>query len=287
VIEARKLSKRYGELLAVDQVSFSVPRGEVVGFLGPNGAGKTTTMRILTGFLPPSDGTAVIAGADIFEEPLAARRAIGYLPEAPPLYPEMTVTSYLGYVARIKDLPRGQRAAGVDRAIERCGLTEVRKRVIGTLSKGFRQRVGLAQAIVHDPPVLILDEPTVGLDPLQIQEIRTLIRDLASPKAGDGGQHTVILSTHILAEVEAICRRVVMIHEGRKVVDAPLAELTRGGQTLEQLFARETARDLPEVRAGLEPGPAAKEGPAAAPSEGGPGAPGAGPGAGSGGEGGA
>jgi len=241
MIEARNLSKRYGDIVAVDDVSFQVERGEVVGFLGPNGAGKTTTMRMLTGFLPPTDGSARVAGYDIFDEPLAARRAVGYLPETPPLYPEMSVESYVDYVARIKDVPRGERAAKVGRALERCGLEAVGRRVIGTLSKGFRQRVGLAQAIVHEPPVLILDEPTVGLDPVQIGEIRELIRGLAG---GDGeARHTVILSTHILPEVEAICRRVVMINGGRKTVDAPLSELTAGGQSLEALFAREAARD--------------------------------------------
>lgn len=242
MIEARGLSKRYGDVVAVDDVSFSVERGEVVGFLGPNGAGKTTTMRMLTGFLPPTDGTAEIAGHDIFGAPLEARRAVGYLPETPPLYPEMTVNAYLRYVARIKDVPRGARATAVDRALERCGLKEVRRRVIGTLSKGFRQRVGLAQAIVHDPAVLILDEPTVGLDPLQIREIRDLIAELASPGQG-GAQHAVVLSTHILPEVEAICRRVILIHEGSKIVDAPIEELTAGGRTLDEVFARETTRD--------------------------------------------
>jgi ABC-2 type transport system ATP-binding protein len=242
LIEARELSKRYGDLLAVDGVSFSVGQGEVVGFLGPNGAGKTTTMRILTGFIPPTDGTAVVAGHDIFTDPLSARRCIGYLPELPPLYPEMDVSSYLGYVARIKDVPRARRKEAVERAVERCGLSSVHRRVIGFLSKGFRQRVGLAQAIVHDPPVLILDEPTVGLDPIQIREIRGLIAELASPAAGDK-RHTVILSTHILAEVEAICRRVILIHAGRKALDASLSELTSGGQRLEDVFARVTARD--------------------------------------------
>ena len=241
MIEAKGLSKRYGDIVAVDEVSFSVEPGEVVGFLGPNGAGKTTTMRMLTGFLPPTDGEAAIAGHDIFREPLAARRAVGYLPESPPLYPEMTVAAYVNYVARIKDVPRRQRAAAVDHALERCDLRDVASRVIGTLSKGYKQRVGLAQAIVHDPPVLILDEPTIGLDPLQIGEIRRLISELAS---GEGAaQHTVVLSTHILAEVEAICRRVILINAGRKVVDSPLDELTEGGQRLEDIFARATTAD--------------------------------------------
>ena len=257
MIEASGLSKRYGELIAVDDVSFSVQPGEVVGFLGPNGAGKTTTMRMLTGFLPPTDGSATIAGHDIFEDPLAARRAVGYLPETPPLYPEMSVEGYLTYVAKIKDVPRGQRRDAVDRALERCGLADVRRRVIGSLSKGYRQRVGLAQAIVHDPSVLILDEPTVGLDPIQIREIRALIAGLASEKKGDKAR-TVILSTHILPEVEAICRRVLILNRGRKVIDQPLAELKAGGASLEEIFARATAREFEEPS---EPGPpAAKPG---------------------------
>jgi ABC-2 type transport system ATP-binding protein len=251
VIEASGLSKRYGELVAVNDVSFSVQPGEVVGFLGPNGAGKTTTMRILTGFLPPTDGSAAIDGHDIFSDPLAARRAIGYLPENPPVYPEMSVEGYLGYVAKLKDVPRGQRRAAVDRALERCGLTDVRRRVIGALSKGYRQRVGLAQAIVHDPPVMILDEPTVGLDPIQIREIRALIAELAGTR--EGKARTVILSTHILTEVEAICQRVIIMHRGRKALDAPLADLQRGGASLEEIFARTTAR---EATADLEAGKA-------------------------------
>jgi len=246
LIEARGITKRYGELLAVDNVSFTAESGDVIGFLGPNGAGKTTTMRILTGFLPASDGTAVIAGHDIFEDPLAARRAVGYLPEVPPLYPEMDVVGYLRYVATLKDVPRSRRKASVERAVERCGLKEVRRRVIGSLSRGYRQRVGLAQAIVHEPSVLILDEPTVGLDPIQVREIRALIAELTSAKQGEGA-HTVVLSTHILAEVEAICRRVILIHAGRKVIDSPLAELTQGGERLEDLFARVTTADQAAV----------------------------------------
>ena len=242
MIEARGISKRYGDLLAVDDVSFSAESGEVIGFLGPNGAGKTTTMRILTGFIPASDGTALIAGHDIFEDPLAARRAVGYLPEVPPLYPEMDVVGYLRYVATLKDVPRSKRKAAVERAVERCGLEEVHRRVIGSLSRGYRQRVGLAQAIVHNPSVLILDEPTVGLDPIQVREIRALIADLTSAEQAEGAR-TVVLSTHILAEVEAICRRVILINAGRKVVDSPLDELTQGGQRLEDIFARATTVD--------------------------------------------
>jgi ABC-2 type transport system ATP-binding protein len=245
VIEASGITKRYGDFLAVDHVSFTAEAGDVVGFLGPNGAGKTTTMRILTGFLPATDGTAKIGGHDIFEEPLAARRAVGYLPETPPLYPEMDVQGYLHYVAKIKDVPRGERHDAVDRAMQRCGLADVRRRVIGALSKGYRQRVGIAQAIVHDPAVLILDEPTVGLDPIQIREIRSLIADLAAPREG-ARAHTIVLSTHILAEVEAICRRVIIINRGRKVLDTPLAELTQGGARLEDVFARAALRDEEE-----------------------------------------
>ncbi len=249
-IEARGLSKRYGDLVAVDDFSFSVSKGEVVGFLGPNGAGKTTTMRMLTGFLPATEGTALIAGHDIFAAPLEARRAVGYLPESPPLYPEMSVESFLRYVAQIKDVPRARRRDAVSRAIERCNLGDVRRRVIGTLSKGYRQRVGLAQAIVHDPPVLILDEPTIGLDPIQIGEIRSLIAELASASQG-GTRHTVILSTHILTEVEAICRRVILINRGRKAIDQPIEDLTEGGQSLEEVFGRVTARDESDASGAL------------------------------------
>lgn len=241
-IEVRGLCKRYGEVNAVDDLSFSVGGGEVVGFLGPNGAGKTTTMRMLTGFVPPTNGSVSIAGHDILREPLAARRAIGYLPETPPLYPEMSVEAYVSFVASIKDVPRAARRQAVDSALERCGLADVRRRIIGQLSKGYRQRVGLAQAIVHDPQVLILDEPTVGLDPIQIREIRSLIAGLASVEHGQPGR-TVILSTHILNEVEAICQRVILINGGHKAVDQPLAELTEGGRGLEETFARVIASD--------------------------------------------
>ncbi len=249
MIEARNLSKRFGDHRAVDQLSFSVKRGEVVGFLGQNGAGKTTTMRMLTGFLPPSEGEVIVGGHDIFEEPVAARRLIGYLPETPPLYPEMDVTSYLRFVAKIQGVPRKALASAIDRSLERCGLEKVRRRVLGDLSKGYRQRVGIAQAIVHDPPVLILDEPTVGLDPTQINDIRDLITELTSSASG-ASQHAVILSTHILPEVEAICQRIVMIHEGTKHLDAPLAELTKEGQRLEVLFATQVGRDIGDVAGG-------------------------------------
>jgi ABC-2 type transport system ATP-binding protein len=253
-IEVEGLCKRYGDVEAVASLSFRVAPGEVVGFLGPNGAGKTTTMRMLTGFMPPSDGSVRIAGHDIVSDPLRARAAVGYLPESPPLYPEMTVRAYVSFAASIKDVARGARAEAVERALACCGLSDVRGRVIGQLSKGYRQRVGLAQAIVHDPEVLVLDEPTVGLDPIQIREIRGLIRDLASSEHGRGRQ-SVILSTHILNEVEAICQRVVMIHHGRLVIDQPLSELTAGGQGLEEVFARVTSRDDPAVLADTEASP--------------------------------
>jgi ABC-2 type transport system ATP-binding protein len=238
-IEVVDLAKRYGDFDAVRDLTFSVAPGEVVGFLGPNGAGKTTTMRMLTGFLPATHGEARIAGHDIFSDALNARRCIGYLPEMPPLYPEMTPLAYIDFVARIKDVPRAERRTAVDRALERCGLADVRKREIRQLSKGYRQRVGLAQAIVHEPPVLVLDEPTVGLDPIQIREIRSLVQELAAT-----GRQTVILSTHILAEVDAICQRVILIDRGRKALDQPLAELTGGGTSLEEVFARVLTRDV-------------------------------------------
>ena len=250
-IRVRGLCKRYGDVQAVRDLGFEVAPGEVVALLGPNGAGKTTTLRMLTGFLPPSDGDVSVAGYDVFAQPLQARRAIGYLPENPPLYPEMNVEGYLGFVAAIKDVPRSRRRDAVERAIERCGLGSVRRRVIGKLSKGYRQRVGLAQAIVHGPAVLVLDEPTVGLDPLQIREIRQLILDLASAAQGSARQ-TVILSTHILAEVEAICQRVILIDRGRMTLDQPLAALTSGGRRLEEVFAREISRDRDEA-VGLAP----------------------------------
>ena len=241
-IDVRNISKRFGDVLAVDDLSFSISPGEVVGFLGPNGAGKTTTMRVLTGFLAPGTGSVSVAGHSSLT--LSARRALGYLPETPPLYPEMSVQAYLRYVTAIKDVPRADRRGAVQRALERCGLEEVRRRVIRTLSKGFRQRVGLAQAIVHDPAVLVLDEPTVGLDPVQILEIRRLIADLTAPAKGRNRQ-TVILSTHILPEVEAICDRVILLDRGRKAIDQPIAELLAGGRSLEEVFARVASRDVP------------------------------------------
>ena len=228
MIEVQHLTKRYGPVTAVDDISFSVQRGEILGFLGPNGAGKTTTMRVLTGYMPPTDGKAVVAGYDVFEQPIEAKRRTGYLPETPPLYPDMTVRDYLLFVARIKGVPRGGRTARVDEMMEKTRIADVANRHCGKLSKGYRQRVGLAQALMHNPDVLILDEPTAGLDPKQIIETRQLIKALA-------GDHTIILSTHILPEVSQTCQRVVIINRGRVVaVDTPdnLTSRLRGSETM-------------------------------------------------------
>jgi len=228
VIEVQHLTKRYGAFTAVNDVSFRVEKGEVLGFLGPNGAGKTTTMRVLTGYIPATDGRAVVAGYDVFEQPLDAKRRTGYLPETPPLYPEMTVREYLNFVAKIKGVPSKERQARVERVMTRTYTADMASRACGKLSKGYRQRVGLAQALIHNPEVLILDEPTAGLDPKQIIETRRLIKEL-------GGDHTIILSTHILPEVAQTCGRVVIINKGRVVaVDTP-ANLTgrlRGSETM-------------------------------------------------------
>jgi ABC-2 type transport system ATP-binding protein len=212
LIEVDGLTKYYGSQPAVKNVSFRAEKGEILGFLGPNGAGKTTTMRILTCFLPPTAGTARVAGYDILEDSIAVRSRIGYLPENVPLYNDLTVTSYLDFVGALKGMTRADRGRRADSVMEECGVTEVRKRPIGTLSRGYRQRVGLAQALLADPEVLILDEPTVGLDPKQIIEIRDLIKGLA-------GKRTVILSTHILPEVSLVCQRVIIINNGVLVTD--------------------------------------------------------------------
>src|SRR5881628_1226679 len=228
MIEVANLSKRYGDLAAIRDVSFTAADGQILGFLGPNGAGKTTTMRIITGFMPATTGTVRVDGFDVFEQSTEVRRRIGYLPENPPLYNDMSVAAYLRFVARLKGMGRADTAAALDRVLETCGLTAVRERLLGHLSKGFRQRVGLAQALIHDPPVLVLDEPTIGLDPRQIIEIRTLIRSL-------GKNRTVVLSTHILPEVQQVCEKVVIISDGRIVVEDLVANLTRG-RTLEEVF---------------------------------------------------
>jgi ABC-2 type transport system ATP-binding protein len=228
VISVQHLTKRFGAHVAVDDLSFEVAPGEVLGFLGPNGAGKTTTMRMVTGFLPPSAGTVVIDGCELLREPIEAKRRLGYLPEQPPVYPELTVRQFLQFVAEIKDVPRARRNACVDRAMERANVTEVAGKRIAALSKGFKQRVGLAQAIVHEPPVLILDEPTSSLDPKQRVEVRDLIARLR-------GEHTVILSTHILPEVSQVTDRVVIINRGKVMaVDAPdkLSQRLRGREEI-------------------------------------------------------
>lgn len=223
MIEAKHLYKYFGGLAAIEDVSFEVPKGEIVGFLGPNGAGKSTTMRILTAFSTASRGTASIAGHDVHDDPLQVKRAIGYLPERVPLYEEMVVTSFLRYVAEVKGVARGRRTAEVERVMERCGLLDMKHRLIGHLSKGYRQRVGLAQALIGSPPVLILDEPTVGLDPKQIVEIRSMIKSLA-------GEHTILLSTHILPEVAMVCERVIIINRGKIVAEDRMDALA-GAQT--------------------------------------------------------
>ncbi|RMG18691.1 MAG: ATP-binding cassette domain-containing protein [Deltaproteobacteria bacterium] len=236
MIRAEKLTKRYRDLVAVDALTFEVPEGAVLGFLGPNGAGKSSTMRMLTGALPPTEGRAVVAGYDVFEAPLEVKRRVGYLPEHPPLYEDLSVAAYLRFVAALKGLPRSRRRTEAERVAERAGVAHVLRRRIGNLSKGYRQRVGIAQALIGAPPVLILDEPTVGLDPGQIREVRELIRSL-------GGEHTVVLSTHILAEVAMVCQRVLIIHRGKKVADDSLEALKRrheeaAGRTmsLEEIF---------------------------------------------------
>ena len=236
MIEVRNLTKRYGDLTAIRDVSFSVARGEILGFLGPNGAGKTTTMRILTGFMPASGGTATVDGFDVFENSFEVRRRIGYLPESPPLYTDMTVDAYLHFVAQIKGVPRSGIGEATDKVLSICGLTDVRHRLTGHLSKGYRQRVGLAQALIHNPPVLVLDEPTIGLDPRQIIEIRKLIRELA-------GDRTVILSTHILPEVSQICEKVVILAGGRIALEERMETLVRQGVSLEDVFLQAISKE--------------------------------------------
>jgi len=230
LIAVSHLTKRYGAHVAVDDISFEIGKGEVVGFLGPNGAGKSTTLRILAGFLGPTGGKVTIAGHDVVEDSFAARHAIGYMPEAVPLYPEMRVIEYLFFRAELKRVPRRSRAAHVDAAIQKGGVVEVANKRIGHLSKGYRQRVGLADALVADPPIVILDEPTAGLDPNQIRETRTLVRELAR-------DHTVIVSTHILGEVEACATRVLLLHRGKLVASGTTEDL-RGlrGATVEVVF---------------------------------------------------
>src|SRR5881296_1068504 len=249
MISVKDLSKRYARNTAVDHISFEVEKGQIVGFLGPNGAGKTTTMRVLTCFLPPSSGTATVAGFDVLETPLEVKRRIGYLPEAPPLYLEMRTAEYLTFVGRLKGLFGADLQQRVDAVCERCAIGDVKKKLLGKLSKGYRQRVGLAQAIIHNPDVLILDEPTAGLDPKQINETRDLIKSLA-------GDHTIILSTHILPEVEQTCERVIIINKGKLVATDSVNNLqsrARGAElVLVEVAGRNGALDSANVQHRLE-----------------------------------
>ncbi|QOY84961.1 ABC transporter ATP-binding protein [Paludibaculum fermentans] len=245
MIKVEGLTKRYGRNVAVQGISFEVEKGQIVGFLGPNGAGKTTTMRILTCFMPPTQGTAHVAGFDVLEEPMQVKKRIGYLPENPPVYPEMEVEEYLAFVGRLKGIPSAELAKRVDEVAERCAVADVRKKLIAKLSKGYRQRVGLAQAIIHNPDVLILDEPTAGLDPKQIHETRDLIRSLA-------GEHTIILSTHILPEVEQTCDHVVIITKGRIVATDSVQNLTSRLRGQEAVAVQVSGGEEPVIRQRLE-----------------------------------
>jgi ABC-2 type transport system ATP-binding protein len=262
LITVEHLTKRYASVTAVDDISFRVEPHEILGFLGPNGAGKTTTLRVLTGYQPATSGRVEIDGHDVFDKPELVKRSIGYLPENVPLYPEMRVHEYLGYRAALKRVPRARRRTAVDRAVERCGIGEVRRRIVGQLSKGFRQRVGLADALIADPKILILDEPTIGLDPNQIRQVRELIRQL-------GQEHTVILSSHILPEVEAVCSRVLIINNGRIVGQGRPADLRSSVQDKRAAITVEVrdpdggaaaALEAVDGVRSVEPGPAPDEG---------------------------
>jgi ABC-2 type transport system ATP-binding protein len=249
MITVKELTKRYARTVAVDQISFEVAKGQIVGFLGPNGAGKTTTMRMLTCFLPPSAGTASVAGFDVLEQPLEVKKRIGYLPETPPIYPEMETADYLRFVGRLKGLSGADLEKRIDYVCDRCAVADVRKKLLGKLSKGYRQRVGLAQAIIHNPDVLILDEPTAGLDPKQINESRDLIKGLA-------GDHTIILSTHILPEVEQTCEQVIIINKGKLVATDSVRNLrarARGAESvLLEIGGRDGSLEAPIVQHKLE-----------------------------------
>jgi ABC-2 type transport system ATP-binding protein len=237
MITVTDLTKRYARHTAVDHVSFEVQKGQIVGFLGPNGAGKTTTMRMLTCFMPPTAGTATVAGFDVLEQPHEVKKHIGYLPETPPLYPEMRTSEYLEFVGKLKGLSGDELAKRIDFVLERCAVADVKNKLLGKLSKGYRQRVGLAQAIIHNPDVLILDEPTSGLDPKQINETRDLIKSLA-------GDHTIILSTHILPEVEQTCQQVLIINKGRLVAKDSVNNLQNRARGAEQLFVEIAGRGV-------------------------------------------
>src|SRR5438477_4334842 len=249
MIRVQEITKKYARNLAVDHISFEVQKGEIVGFLGPNGAGKTTTMRMLTCFLPPTSGTATVAGFDVLEKPLEVKKRIGYLPETPPLYHEMGTAEYLSFVGKLKGLSGAELSKRIDYVCERCAIADVKKKLLGRLSKGYRQRVGLAQAIIHNPDVLILDEPTAGLDPKQINETRDLIKSLA-------GDHTIILSTHILPEVEQTCERVIIINKGKLVATDSVNNLqsrARGAElVLVEVAGRNGSLDSARVQEQLE-----------------------------------
>jgi len=236
MITVKQLTKRYARTTAVDEISFDVAKGQIVGFLGPNGAGKTTTMRILTCFLPPSSGTANVAGFGVLEQPLEVKKRIGYLPETPPIYPEMATSEYLQFVGKLKGLSGTDLAKRVDYVCGRCAIADVKTKPLGKLSKGYRQRVGLAQAIIHNPDVLILDEPTAGLDPKQINETRDLIKDLA-------GEHTIILSTHILSEVEQTCEQVIIINKGKLVATDSVRNLQARARGAESVLVEVAGRN--------------------------------------------
>ncbi len=224
MIEVKNLSKNYGDRAAIRSLNFKIEKGDVVGLLGPNGAGKSTTMKILTGYMSPSSGTALVGGVDVFEQPLEVKKKIGYLPENPPLYLDMVVEDYLGYVAQLKKVPQVQIKKNIEKSLIKTQLLSVRKRLIRNLSKGFKQRVGIAQALVSDPEILVLDEPTVGLDPKQVAEIRQLINELK-------GSHTIILSTHILSEVQATCNKVIIIHQGQIVAQDSIEQIEKAHQS--------------------------------------------------------
>lgn len=241
MITVKDLTKRYARTTAVDQISFTVTKGQIVGFLGPNGAGKTTTMRMLTCFLPPSSGSANVAGFDVLEQPLEVKRRIGYLPETPPIYPEMETAEYLRFVGKLKGLAGAELEKRVNYVADRCSVADVKKKLLGKLSKGYRQRVGLAQAIIHNPEVLILDEPTAGLDPKQINETRDLIKSLA-------GDHTIILSTHILPEVEQTCEQVIIINKGKLVATDSVRNLQARARGAESIVLEVAGRDGDNVQ---------------------------------------
>ena len=249
MITVKELTKRYARTTAVDQISFEVTKGQIVGFLGPNGAGKTTTMRMLTCFLPPSAGTAKVAGFDVLDQPLEVKKRIGYLPESPPIYPEMETAEYLRFVGKLKGLSGLELEKRVAYVCDRCAIGDVKSRLLGKLSKGYRQRVGLAQSIIHNPDVLVLDEPTAGLDPKQINETRDLIKDLA-------GEHTVILSTHILPEVEQTCEQVIIINKGKLVATDSVRNLqarARGAESVVvEVAGRNGSLEAPSVQQTLE-----------------------------------